>query len=296
MSWSQTTLTWPPSAASIEQALAPTLSALPGAGQSALARLNQAAGSVGFNRHALSEQAAGRLALRAQLEQLLVDGLRLTVTPYDHDVGIATDNGHYLAPGNAARRLADKLQDSTDPHCPGGTLHAVGVLVTATALGEFAEALRVLTAVLPLPELAACARRAAAEQGHLTARMAIPGRALTPKWVPGRLHSSPLRPALAALGAQLTQLESLAADATSPIGKLEALAARRAVWLDEQQQALAELKAGMGGRVFSFSASGTPASLAGALTGGLPGYEQAHTAAVLLVSNQPLTFFKELLP
>ncbi|WP_157772129.1 hypothetical protein [Zobellella denitrificans] len=114
--------------------------------------------------------------------------------------------------------------------------------------------------------------------------------------MPGRHNSAPARPALAALGAQLAQLESLAADAASPISKLEALAARRALWLDEQQQALADIKAGLSGSLFRASASGTPGAIAAALAGGLPGYEQAHTAAVLLVSPQPLTFFKELLP
>lgn len=296
MSWAQTTLTWPPSAASIETAAGSVLAGLPAAQQQAIGTLNTAAGAVSFVPHALSGEAAGLLQLRDQLDQLLVDGQRLTVTPYDYDVGQVEDSGHYLAPGNAAKRLADKLLDAADPNRPNGTLHVQGLLITAATLGEFANALDNLTRVLPIPELCTCARRARAELQHAEARMQTPTTAITPKWVPGRHNVAPLRPAAAALGAQLAQLESLAGDAHSPVAKLTALASKRAAWLNQQQQQLADLKAGLSGTLYSLQASGSPSTVAASLTGGLPGYERAHTAAVLLVSAQPLTFFKELLP
>ncbi|OXS14889.1 hypothetical protein CGX12_11760, partial [Zobellella denitrificans] len=94
----------------------------------------------------------------------------------------------------------------------------------------------------------------------------------------------------------LAERMAVEGDAASPISKLEALAARRALWLDEQQLALADIKAGLSGSLFRVSASGTPGAIAAALAGGLPGYERGHAAAVLLTSAQPLTFFEELLP
>ncbi|OXS13993.1 hypothetical protein CGX12_16560, partial [Zobellella denitrificans] len=151
MPWTSTPPTWPPSAASIETAAAPALAAIPGAGNDALARLNQAAAGVAFNRHPLSEQASALLSLRDQWAQLLAHGHRLTVTPYDHDVGISEESGHYLAPNNAAARLAEKLQDAADRQRPTGPLYALGILVAATSLAEFAAALATLTAMLPLP-------------------------------------------------------------------------------------------------------------------------------------------------
>ncbi|WP_346351049.1 hypothetical protein N2M06_13590 [Oceanimonas sp. AH20CE76] len=296
MSWSQRTLTWPPSAASIETAAGSVLAGLPAAQQQAISALNSAAGAVSFKLHTLSPEAAGLLHLRDQLNQLLVSGQRITVTPYDHDVGRQEQSGHYLAPGNAAQRLADKLQDNADPHRPQGQLQVLGLLVTAATLGEFANALESLTRVLPIPELCTCARRAKAELQHDQTRMQTPSTTLTPKWVPGRHDAAPLRPAAAALGAQLAQLESLAADAQTPVAKLTALAAKRADWLSQQQQALNDLKAGLSGNFYALQASGNPGTVAASLTGGLPSYERAYTAAVLLASDQPLTFFKELLP
>ncbi|WP_146084747.1 hypothetical protein [Oceanisphaera arctica] len=144
--------------------------------------------------------------------------------------------------------------------------------------------------------MAACARRVSAELSHEQDRMQIAAKAITPGWVPGQHNASPQRAASAALGAQLAQLESLAADAQSPVAKLTALAAKRAAWLTAQSQALTNLKAGLSGALYRVSATGTPSDIAAALLSGLPSYEQPHSAAVLLVSDQPLTFFEELLP
>ena len=295
MSWSQTSLNWPPSAASIETAASSVLAGLPAAQQQALTTLNDVASTVNFTPHALSAEAAGLLHLREQLNQMLVSGHRLTATPYDYDVGQKEDSGHYLAPTNAAKRLADKLLDASDPHRPDGNIYVQGLLITASTLAEFATQLQALTAVLPIPELCTCTRRVLAEQQHAQARMQTPTTGLAPKWVPGKHQYAPLRPAANALGAKIAQLESLAADSQSPIAKLTALAAKRAAWITTQQQQLAELKAGLNATFYSLQASGTPSSIAATLSGGLPGYERAHTAAVLLVSDQPLTFFQELL-
>ena len=296
MSWSQSTLSWPPSAASIETAASSVLAGLPTAQQQALTTLNSVAGSVNFSQHALSGEASSLLHLRDQLNQLLMGGHRLTVTPYDYDVGQKEESGYYLAPTNAAKRLSDKLLDTSDPHRPDGHLYVQGLLITANTLAEFATALNALTAVVPIPELCTCTRRVLAEQQHAQTRMQTPTTGLTPKWVPGGKHQyAPLRPAANALGAQLAQLESLAADSQDPVAKLTALASKRAAWLNTQQQQLAELKAGLNATFYSLQANGTASSIAGSLSGGLPGYERAHTAAVLLVSDQPLTFFQELL-
>ena len=296
MTWTQTALAWPPSAASIETAAAATLAAIPGAHSGALSALGSATAAATFNRHSLSSDAAGLLHLRDQLNALLATGQRITVTPYDYGVGKVEQTGHYLAPQNAAERLAAKLNDNADPNRPAGTLYAVGLLIAAGTLPQFAQALTDVTRALPLPELTACARRVNAELNHEQNRMQIAAKAITPSWVPGQHNASPQRAASAALGAQLAQLESLAADAQSPVAKLTALAAKRAAWLATQSHTLANLKAGLTGTLYRVSATGTPSAIAAAMLSGLPSYEQPHTAAVLLVSDQPLTFFEELLP
>lgn len=295
MTWTQTTLTWPSSAANIETAADATLAAIPGAHNAALAALTQAAGAVVFNRHPLSQQAEALLGLRDQLGQLLAQGHRITVTPYDYGVGKVEQTGHYLAPQNAVNHLAAKLRDSADPHRPGGQMYALGLLVTAPNLGQFSQALLAVTRVLPLPELTACARRVSAELEHAEQRMRIPVRAAAPKWVPGRHNAAPLRPAVAALGARLAQLEALAADRLDPVAKLSALAAKRALWLDDQAQALADIKAGLSGSLLRITATGSAESIANTI-GSMGAYDQPHSAAVLLTSAQPLTFFEELLP
>lgn len=296
MTWTSTTLAWPPSTASIETTAANTLAAIPGAHNNALSALGVASAAVVFNRHPLSSEAAALHGLRTQLDQLLIDGYRLTVTPYDYGVGKVEQTGHYLAPQNAAERLAAKLSDIPDLNRPTGSLYAVGLLVTAGTLPQFAQALKDITRALPLPELAVCARRVHAELSHQQDRMQVAAKAISPSWVPGRHNAGPQRVAISALGAQLAQLESLAADAQAPAAKLAALAAKRDTFLATQTQTLSNLKAGLSGTLYRVAATGTPSAIATALLSGLPSYEQPHSAAVLLVSSQPLTFFQELLP
>ncbi|MGP7732909.1 hypothetical protein [Oceanimonas smirnovii] len=292
MSWSRTSLTWPASAEDIASKADAVLSRVATTQQQAMATLSQAAGAVSFRPHALSDDAAQLAHLRALIEQMLVTGHRITVTPYDYGVGQVESSGSYLAPGNAASRLAEKLQGDAAP--PGS--HVQGLLVTANSLAEFADALSSLTAVLPIPELCACARRSRAESTNAQDRMQAPTGSATPKWVPGRHLFEPLRSTVAILGSSVAQLESLAADTRSPINKLQALASKRAAWLEQQKQALNALKTGLNGSLYAMNGSGSASGIAASLSAGLPSYERAHTAAVLLVSEQPMTFFKELLP
>ncbi|MGL6516578.1 hypothetical protein ACSZNZ_07470 [Aeromonas caviae] len=107
---------------------------------------------------------------------------------------------------------------------------------------------------------------------------------------------APLRPARAALGAELAQLESLARDSQSPIDKLQGLAVRRTARLDALATALAELGK-LSGTLWHWQGQGDPASLATQLGQSTPpDHSMSMTVGALLLSPSPLTFWQELTP
>ncbi|MGL6647353.1 hypothetical protein ACSZOH_19760, partial [Aeromonas caviae] len=86
--------------------------------------------------------------------------------------------------------------------------------------------------------------------------------ARVPRWRAGEsLCWAPLRPAKAAIGAELAQLESLARDSQSPIDKLQGLAVRRTSRLDALATALAELGK-LSSTLWHWQGQGDAASLA----------------------------------
>ncbi|MFR9705012.1 hypothetical protein ACL00O_21255, partial [Aeromonas sanarellii] len=129
---------------------------------------------------------------------------------------------------------------------------------TGNSAEDLARQLAPLCALLPLPEWCATLRRLTASNDT----MHQPTAARVPRWRAGEpLCWAPLRPARAALGAELAQLESLARDSQTPITRLQALAARRATRLDALATALAELGK-LSGTLWHWQGQGDAASLA----------------------------------
>ena len=220
-----------------------------------------------------------------------VSGRCLTVTPYQHGIGQQQGDQHTLAAPNAIKAMAAKLQDGADPLLPTGQLHALAWLVTGTSKSELATKLAQVCAVLPLPEWCATLRRLTASNDT----MHQPIAARVPRWRAGEpLCWAPLRPARAALGAELAQLESLARDSQNPIDKLQGLAVRRSARLDELATTLAEL-GNLSGTLWHWQGQGDTASLATQLGQSTPpDHSMSMTVGALLLSPSPLTFWQEL--
>lgn len=293
MSWAQGALRWPASAGSVHTRAREVLGQLPASQASAMGRLQGLAARAQYRRHPLSEAAGGLAGLRAELDRLLVIGHCLTVTPYQHGVGQLQGTQHHLSAPNAVAALAAKLQDGADPRQPSGQQHALAWLLTGNSAEDLARQLALLCALLPLPEWCATLRRLTASNDT----MHQPSAARVPRWRAGEpLCWTPLRPARAALGAELSQLESLARDGQSPIDKLQGLAVRRTARLDTLATALAELGK-LSGTLWHWQGQGDPASLATQLGQSTPpDHSMSMTVGALLLSPSPLTFWQELTP
>lgn len=293
MSWAQGALRWPASAGSVHTRAREVLGQLPASQASAMGRLQGLAARAQFRRHPLSEAAGALTGLRAELDRLLVNGHCLTVTPYQHGVGQRQGNQHRLSAPNAVAALAAKLQDGADPRLPSGQQHALAWLVTGNSAEDLARQLTALCTLLPLPEWCATLRRLTASNDT----MHQPTAARVPRWRAGEpLCWAPLRPAKAALGAELAQLESLARDSQSPIDKLQGLAGRRTARLDALATALAELGK-LSGTLWHWQGQGDAASLATQLGQSTPpDHSMIMTVGALLLSPSPLTFWQELTP
>lgn len=291
MSWAQGVLRWPASVGSIHTRARELLGQLPASQASAMGRLQGLAARAQYRRHPLSEVAGGLAGLRAELDRLLVNGHCLTVTPYQHGVGQQQGNQHHLSAPNSVAALAAKLQDGADPRLPSGQQHALAWLVTGNSAEDLARQLALLCTLLPLPEWCATLR-------HLTASndpMHQPTAARVPRWrAKEPLCWAPLRPARAALGTELAQLESLARDSQNPIDKLQGLAVRRSARLDALATALTELGK-LSGTLWHWQGQGDVASLATQLGQSTPpDHSMSMTVGALLLSPSPLTFWQEL--
>ncbi|MNF22914.1 hypothetical protein D3C76_639100 [compost metagenome] len=293
MSWAQGGLRWPASADTLHTRAREVLGQLPASQASVMDRLQGLAARAQYPRHPLSEAAENLAGLRAELDKLMVNGHCLTVTPYQHGVGQQQGNQHHLSAPNAVAAMSAKLQDGADPRLPIGQQHALAWLVTGSSAEDLAKQLAILCTLLPLPEWCATLRRLTASNDTMHQSTA----AKVPRWRADEpLCWAPLRPARAALGAELAQLESLARDSQSPIDRLQALANRRAARLDALATALAELGK-LSGTLWHWQGQGDAASLATQLGQSTPpDHSMSMTVGALLLSPSPLTFWQELTP
>lgn len=291
MSWTQGSLHWPASTEAIHSRASGVLGQLPDSQAGAMTRLQALAPRAQYRPKPISQAAAALAGLRAELDQLLVTGRCLTVTPYQHGVGQHHGNQYSLAAPNAVATLAAKLQDGADPLLPTGQLHAIAWLVTGNSETALADTLAPLCAILPLPEWCAALRRLTAHNDA----MSKPTAAKVPRWKADEsLIWDPLRSTRSLLGAEIAQLESLAQGTTTPIAQLVALAERRTARLTELEQALGKLAA-ISGQWWLWQGQGDSASLAAQLgQSSPPDHSHSMSVGALLLSPSPLTFWQEL--
>lgn len=292
MSWTSAAIALPAALTSIRQQAEGVLGQVPGLMSEATGRLAVLAERAQYRRHPLSDEATALLGLRAELDALLATGRQLSVTPFMHGVGQRQENQWTFSAESAVKELAAKLRDGADPLLPAGDLYAVGWLVTGNHASELATALATLCPFLPIPSWRAALRRLQANQDVMT----LPATPKAPYWGPDEpLTWDPLRAGRRLVGAELAQLESLAADKTSPIERLSQLANRRAQhlgYLTTQLDALAQLD----GQLWYWHGQGSRDSLAVLLEQSSPPAAQSQSVGTLLLSSSPLTFWQELTP
>lgn len=292
MSWGNAALALPASLTAIRQQAETITGQIPGVMAEATDRLAALAERAQYRRHPLSDEAAALLGLRAELDALLATGRQLAVTPFMHGIGQQQDSQWSLSAENAVKALAAKLRDGADPLLPTGDLHAVGWLVTGNHPTELANALATLCSFLPIPAWCAVLRRLQIASDVMT----LPATPKAPHWVPDEpLSWDPLRAGRRLVGAELAQLESLAADQTTPIERLSQLAARRQTQLDELARRLDEL-AQLDGQLWFWHGQGNVESLAAQLEQSGPPAAQSQSVGTLLLSPSPLTFWQDLTP
>lgn len=289
MSWTQVTLGAPSSLMRLGEQAETVLAGQPASQRAASERLAALSGRAAYRPGPLAGAAAGLVHLRQQLDALLVEGHYLAVTPFQHGVAQQHGKNWTLSAENAAKALGTKLRDSADALRPQGPLYAVAIMVTGNNQAELASALQALCPLLPLPDFCATLRRLQADNAVMTQ----PTAPKAPHWRASEALSwDPLRRGRRILGAEIAQLESLAAGAITPIERLATLATRRSArqqTLASQQAALAMLT----GQLWHWAGQGSAESLGSQIEQGAPS-AQSMTVAALLVSPAPLTVWQEL--
>ncbi|NOH60279.1 hypothetical protein [Vibrio sp. RE88] len=293
--WSTSPLSWPSSSQAIQTSAEQVIDQVGTTMNDSVSRLTNLESDASYGRHSLSEDASALIGLRGDLESLLRTGTVLTATPYQFQVGTKLDSGCYLNPQAAVKVLSGKLRDHADKYRPNGNLHCIALMVTASQLAQFANQLADLVSVFPLPDWCQVARQTQALVTNETDKLHQSAAIVQPRFKPmAKLNANPLHDALHWQGAQIATLESLADDASNVIGKLEALAEKRAKRLGDVKAQINALK-NLNGSVYAFSVTGNAESIATQISqAGAPNNHQ-FTVASLLLSHEPMTFFEELL-
>jgi hypothetical protein len=288
-------LTWPTNAASIQASAEMVTNQVGTTMNDAVGRLTPLKSDANFSLHPLSTEAQGLSGLRSNLESLLNNGTVLSVTPYQFQVGEKQNSGIYLNPQTAVKKLTAKLRDHVDKNRPAGELYCIAIMVSETKLTTFASKLNKLVAVLQLPDWCQVARQSKALSKNSVDKLHQPASIIQPRFKPqAKLNANPLRELLKQQGKQIATLESLANDSINVIDKLQALATKRASQLNEANSGINALKA-LTGSIYTMAISGTAESIATQLSQASVPNNNQHTIASLLISNQPLSFFEELL-
>lgn len=292
MAWVNANASWPPSAQAIQDSTDGVLSQVGGVLSDGLGRVAATQAKVSLNRHDLSTDAEALLSLRSNLNNLLVQAKTLTVTPAVYGLG---DDG-FLSTQQAINALAAKLADNADRHTPANQNHALVLLLSAASPAQLVSQLAPICNLLAVPALLAYQRQLQKAASLPAEKMQQNKPALTPRWTQkSALNLQPLRNAAGLLGSQIAQLESLSSDGATPLAKLTALANKRSALITQLQTDLTAL-ANVSGSIWRFAFSGSAAALATELQNTAPPVKQPVSVALVISSQQPLTFFQELLP
>jgi hypothetical protein len=284
---------WPHSTSSIEQQVYGVLAGIQPIDQDSLDKLATITNRAAHQPHPLAAAATALAELRTQLNSLQVSGQIVCVTPYQYGVGLEENGRHYLAPANAAKALAAKLTDRADANLATGT-SGVAIMLMAATEQELAGLLRPVLELIPISDWCSVLRRISADNALMTQ----PAAPALPHWPASSLVTmSPLRDYLQEQGAALAQLESLAAETTAPIDRLRQLAAARAAALNASSTAIQRLKQlASQASLWACELSGSPDAMASQIKAAAPGdYSQVVTVGAVIISNDPMTFWKELL-
>lgn len=193
----------------------------------------------------LAKQAAaiGRNALDAQFSEV---PRCITVTPFQAGVGDGQGYQRALSAPSVVQRLADKLQDSTDPNRPTGDSaeqYALVLLFLGTDYNGMGSLLGKFNGLMPIGDLQRAERRATNLVRLEADKWTIPSAGQQPAWASLPLERcTVLREARSAFNDQLASLESYAAN-SSPLSDLAELAQRKAAQALEQSDRLASLRA-----------------------------------------------------
>ena len=296
-------LTWPSAAQTIQTQSESVIHQIDSNMAKGLSSLTAIEGKAGYSRHALSEEAERLLTLSDELDALLNQGVVLTASPYQFQVGNQQGAGDYLSPSSAIDTLRHKLNDHVDKHRPVGSLYCVAIMVCEPQLALFASTLTELTSYFPLPDWCQVARQSTALSTHSVDKFHQPAAIAQPRFKPqATMHVDPVRTLLKQQGAQLATLASLANDKVNVIGKLQLLAKKRTQKHTEISENINALKAmnnsalkTMSSSVWSKSFTGNPQSIASQLNQVVIPNNHQYTVASLLLSATPLTFLAALL-
>ncbi|MGF1696543.1 hypothetical protein L4C54_12785 [Vibrio lamellibrachiae] len=296
-----TLITWPTSAQTIQTSAETVTDQIGTEMNNALSRLTPLESDANYGRHPLSVEAGALLGLRDDLEALIEQGTVISATPYQYEVGQRVESGHYLTPDNARNLLALKLRDQLDHHRPNKDiilnkpLVCIAVMLSDTNKNAFASSLNTITQVFALPDWMQTARQAKALTTHERDKMHVPSPIIQPRFKPmATVNAMPLHDYEHHQAGQIATLESLASDATNVIGKLSALASKRAATMDRLKADINALK-NLQGSVWAQKYTGTPESIASQLRNTAMPNNHQHTIMSLMLSHDPLTFFEQLL-
>ncbi|MEZ9233236.1 hypothetical protein AB4259_19365 [Vibrio amylolyticus] len=295
-----TSISWPTTAQTIQTSAETVTDQVGTEINNALSRLTPLVGDANYGRHPLSVEAGALLGLRDDLNNLIQQGTVISATPYQFEVGQKLESGYYLTPNNARDTLAAKMRDQLDHHRPQGTgpngsIHCIAVMLSASNKESFASRLSSITQVFTLPDWMQTARQAQALTTHKRDKMHVPAAIVQPRFKPkGTVNAMPLFDYEHHQAAQIATLESLASDATNVIGKLSALATKRAGTMAKLKADINALKL-LQGSVWALKFTGTPESIASQLQNTAMPTTHQHTIMSLMLSSEPLTFFEELL-
>ncbi|MFK3970208.1 hypothetical protein ACI2KS_05705 [Pseudomonas sp. NPDC087358] len=244
MNWTPVSMQWPTEATQWMDKLAAAkdlaASELQGAGQrlSALTTLVTTDLSQ-LGDIAKNAAAVGRAALDGQFGEV---PMCVVVTPFQSGVGQGTGYQRFLSAPNLLQRLADKLQDVTDPARPVGEQYALVVMFLGTRFDQLSGTLSKFNALMPIPDLQRAERRSSNLFKLEAEKFELPTAGILPRWAGLPLERcTVLKDAVESFNGQLASLESYAAN-SSPLSDLAQLAQRKAQQALDQSTELTALK------------------------------------------------------
>lgn len=298
MTWAPVTMQWPAQATQWMSALWPAKDLAGSELQGTAKRLADLAGLATTNPGPVGPAAkaaveTGRAAMNGQMGQAPAC---MVITPFQSGVGQGRGYQRFLSAPNLVQLLADKLLGTA-----GGD-HGLAVLFLSTRYDQLANGLSRFNALMPIPELQRCEKRARHLSRLEAEKWELPSAAPSPVWRTLPLERCTItQAAKRSLTGQLAALESYTAD-SPPMTDLSSLAERKVAQAAARDQQLKDLQDRLSNpapdtsMVARLIGPGNGSELRQLmLSGGAPGHEWVLCAGVLLVGpKEGLSFVQEL--